>query len=66
MMHGQKTIKMPRTVYARLLSSEVNIAKLPANIYRGFINTHYKEVICIVSMQLKVVNANFLSAKPLC
>ena len=29
-------------------------------------NTHYKEVICIVSVQIKVVNINFLSAKLLC
>jgi hypothetical protein len=47
------------SVYAHLVSSEVNMAKLPANIYRRFINTHYEEVICIVSTQIKVVNTNF-------
>lgn len=53
-------------VYARLLSCKINIAKRPANIYISFVNTHYKEVICIVSMQIEVVNTKVLSAKPLC
>jgi len=35
------------------------MAKRPANIYRIAINTHYKEVICIVSTKIKVVNTNF-------